>query len=302
MATWFPVSQLLLVALLSWSVLCFPAKKGWSQHDPYEGGFSNMAAPPGLHYGSSQGAPAQPSSVSSPAASYPYASEAGVYPSAGGYPGSSGPAPGMSSVGSWNAAPAWSPVEESGFTMSGTSQPTPDIGFPAPPFYQAGELDHYQSNMEHGNSEVESEELSLPLPPPPPPLPPFPEPGYQAGELSHYESTFEHGNEERETEEQGFMPPPPFAPVPLDAEAVASTLEGPTQPAPQALTPLKPSFYYRFLTGQLPPGTYTHFQSNYEQGSDHWDEDHYERYHYPEVQSPANPSQTQQDYQNSKGL
>ncbi|TDH01435.1 hypothetical protein EPR50_G00180080 [Perca flavescens] len=71
MATWFPTSLLVIIALVSRNVCCFPAKKGWSQHGPYEGSFSNMEARPDFHDGSSQGAPAQHSIVSDPAVSFP---------------------------------------------------------------------------------------------------------------------------------------------------------------------------------------------------------------------------------------
>lgn len=288
MASWFPVSQLLLIALLSWNVHCFPAKKGWSQHDPYEGSFSNMEVRPGLHYSSSQGAPTHPSSVSYPVSFR----EEGGYSSHGTYPTSSSPSPDMSSVTSWNAATGFGPMEES-TTASGTSQPTPNIGLPLPPFFQAGELDQYEVNLEHGSSERESEELSFPPPPPP-----FPEFGFQAGEMSRYESIFEHGNEERETEDQGFMPLPPYAPGPQGAPLSAVPVEeGPEQPAPQKLSSLGPNMRHLFLTGQLPPGTYSLFQSDYETGGDHWDEAHYERYHFPIAQSPViTETQQPQDF------
>ncbi|XP_042357995.1 formin-like protein 20 [Plectropomus leopardus] len=292
MATWVSVSKLLIVALLSWNVLCFPANKGRSQHGLHEGSVPNMGAPPGLHYGTgaSKGAPAQPSRVNHPAVSFLYdPEEEGVYASPGNYPESSSPTPDMSSE---------VPMEESttDYIASRTSQPLPVIGLPAPPYFEAGELDHYEANMEHGNSEAETEELSFP-PPPPPPVPPYPDFGYQAGELNHYASIYEHGNEERETEEQGFLPPPPpppYAAKPEEEPAALAPEEAIEQPVAQLMPP-KPNLRYLFLTGQFPPGTYTHYQSNYETGRDHWDEAHYEKYHYPDVQSPAIP-QTQQDY------
>lgn len=247
MATWFFPSHLLLVALLSWNVHCYPATKGWSQSDPYEGSFSNMEAPSGVSYNSFQGAPAQPSSVSYPVS-----------------------------------------------TTSYTSQPGPDVGLPPPPpLYQAGELEHYEENLEHGDLERETEELSFPAPPPPP----YPGPDFQAGELSRYESVYEHGNTERETEDQGFMPVPPYLPAELGAEELSAhsiSEEGPKELVSEHLRPIGPSYYYLFLTGQLPPGAYSHFQSDYETGSDHWDEDHYERYHYPNAQSPIIPTQTEE--------
>lgn len=256
-----------------------------------------MEPHPGLHYGS--GAPAQPSSMSYPEA---------VYSSPGNYPAGSSHFPGMSGGASWNAAPGWDPVEEpsTAYTGFGTSQPAPDFGLPPPPFFQAGELSQYEGNMEHGNSERETEELSfppppLPLLPPLPPLPTYPGLGFQAGELSQYEYISEHGNEERETEEQGFgfMPPPPlaseplYAPLPHEAELSPSSM---SVKGPVELRPVGRSQHYLFLTGQLPPGTYSHYKSAYEQGRDHWDETHYERFHFPVYQNPAMPTQQKQEY------
>ncbi|XP_039995154.1 uncharacterized protein LOC120796406 [Xiphias gladius] len=290
MAGWFPASQLLLIALLSWNVHCFPAKKGWSQHNPYEGSFSNLETPPGLHYSSSQGAPVQSTNVNPPVWFFHEPVEEGVYSSPKTYPARSSPPLDTSSETSWNVAPGWDPVEESttAHSVSRTSQPRPGIEFPPPPpLFQAGELEHYEENFEHGNLERETEELNLLLLPPPP-LPPYLGPDFKAGELSHYESIYEHGNEERETEEQGLKQLPPYE---LSAGQMSDSH---LQPVPPSLGPVGPSQYYLFLTGQLPPGTVSHFQSDYETGSDHWDEDHYERYHFPIAQSPIVTTRTQE--------
>ncbi|XP_054455732.1 uncharacterized protein LOC129092013 [Anoplopoma fimbria] len=266
MATWVPASQLLLIALLSWNVLSFPAKKGWSQRDPYEVSWSNMESLPANSYRSSLGALAQPSVVSYPAV------EDRVYYSPVAYPASSSLTPEKSSEASWNAPPpVWDPVEES-TTTSRKSPPTPDIGLPPPPFYQAGTLDHYEANFDNGNRETE--DLNFPAPP-------LPYPGFQAGALSQFTSILENGNEERETEEQGFMPPPPYASAPQGDKVFAVSPTIPAQPVPQALRPVRRSQFYLFLTGQLPPGTYTHFKSDYETGKDHSDEVHYEIYKFP---------------------
>ncbi|XP_029306196.1 WASH complex subunit 3-like [Cottoperca gobio] len=290
MATWFPTSALLLIALLSCNVFCFPAQKGWSQYDPYEGSFSNMEARPDFHYSSPQGAPTQHSSVSYPADSFPYESM-DVYLSPGTYPASSNPTPDMSAEASWNAAPGWDPVPEfkTAYTASRTPQPAPDIVLPPPPYFQAGKLYQYE-NMDHGNSERETEELSFPAPPPPP----LPSSGFQAGELSKYESILDYGTEERETEEQGFIPLPPYASEPQGAEVSSYSTLGPVHPLPRELTPFGLSQYYHFLTGQLPPGTYTQSQSEYESGSDTGQKPIYKKYHF--VQSPVVPTQSQQDY------
>ncbi|XP_075932007.1 uncharacterized protein LOC142931793 [Anarhichas minor] len=269
MATWVLPSQLLLIALCSWNVLCFPAKKDWSQHDPYEGSLSNMEV---------RATPALFSRLSYPAV------EDVVYSSPGAYPASSSLSPDMSSEASWSAPPVWDPVEESA-AASRNSMPAPYIG--PPPFFQAGKLNHYETNLEHGNTDGETEELNFPAPPPQQPQP-LPYPGYQAGELSRYTSDLEHGNGEWETEEQGYMPPPPYASAPQGVEVSAASTSFPTQPVPLALTPVGWSQYYLFLTGQLPSGTYTHFQEDHENGRDYLDEAHYERSH-----NPTRPQQTQ---------
>lgn len=227
-----------------------------------------MEAPSGLSYTSFQGSSAQPSSVSYPVSKTSYS-----------------PSPDMSSVATWNSVPAWDPSEESTttYTASRTSQPTPDLSLP-PPLYQAGELEHYEESSEFGNSERETEDLSFMAPPPS-----YPGPDFQAGELSHYESSYEHGNEEREMEEQGFMPVPPY-----EMSTLSTSEEGPKELYSQDLRPVGPDLYYLFLTGQLSPGTLSHFQSEYETGNDHWNEDHYERYHFPIAQSLIIPTETKE--------
>ncbi|XP_059215415.1 uncharacterized protein LOC131993495 [Centropristis striata] len=385
MAPWFFASQLLLIAMLSWDVYCFPATKGLGQHDPNEGSFSYMEARPGFH-SAYQGAPAQPSGMSYPAVSFPYGSmEEGVYSSPGTYPASSSPTPGMSSTTSWGAAPGWDPAEDSVNSAYRTSQPTVDMGLSPPPFFQAGELDHYKSHLEHGNSVRETEELGFPEPPPlpysgfqageldhyeanlehgnseketeepgfpePPPLsysgfqageldhyeanlehgnseketeelgfpepPPLPYSGFQAGELDHYEANLEHGNSERETEETGFPEPPPptgFKAGDLshysaifehgneerETEHQGSLPFPPHTSAPQgavssaSTTPFRQSARRLFMSRRLPPGTYTHFQSDYQQGRDRLEESRHKKSHFPSFQSPVIPPQTQQ--------
>ncbi|XP_029369122.1 basic salivary proline-rich protein 2-like [Echeneis naucrates] len=49
------------------------------------------------------------------------------------------------------------------------SPPRPPPG----PMYQAGELDHYEQTLEHGDSQRETEETGFMPPPPPPPFVPF---------------------------------------------------------------------------------------------------------------------------------
>lgn len=252
----------------------------------------NVGASPDLY--SLPSFPPQPSDVNHPAVSYSYEPvRGGMYSSP--KTNQANPTTGVSSVASWNSAPSWDPVEDSEltYTVSEPLQPLTEVG--APPSFVAGELETYLEKLETGDSEVETEELSYgpPPPPPPPPPAPYPEPVYQGGELSNYESIFEHGNEERETEDQGFLPP--YAAPP---EAYELPVASPEESAPgefdrSVSQGFRPNLYHLFMTGQLPPGMLSHFQSDYETGGDHWGEVHYERYYYPEAEQPAVPAQTQ---------
>ncbi|KAJ3599609.1 hypothetical protein NHX12_033565, partial [Muraenolepis orangiensis] len=114
------------------------------------------------------------------------------------------------------------------------------------------------------------------------------------GELSRLESTLEDGGYESETQERGSPPPPPY---PYVGDA-----------GPQALMPMGGSFGYfypydwRLLTGQYPPGTYTHVSSSLERGRDDWQENHYLGYDYPaspqeEQQFQTFPSTSDQSFQ-----
>lgn len=270
---------------------------GWSQRDPNEGSYTSMETSPGFDYGSSQSFPAQPSDMNDPAVSFLYEPEkAQVYSRPESPPAN--PTPGVSSMASWNTAPVYSPVAASttAYAMSKTSQPMSDIGLPHPPSsYQAGELEKYTSILGQGSSEMETEEPHF-VPPLPPPGP-YPGPAYQAGELRNYVSISENGNEERETEEQGFLPLPPYAASPLGTKELSalSTSEGPAQPVSQELEPVGQNYFYHlFLTGQLPTGTLSHFQSDYEKGRDDYGEVQYERYYYPVAQQSTIPTQTQE--------
>lgn len=117
-----------------------------------------------------------------------------------------------------------------------------------------------------------------------PPLIPVPQ--FRAGELSKFEKVLEHGNSESETEEQGSPPryqgpfPPQLPPPGLERLTEVSTGE------PQSLIPNRGSIWYpfpydyMFLTGQYPPGTVSHFSSDFERGNNHWRNDHYIRDNY----------------------
>ncbi|XP_029297589.1 uncharacterized protein LOC115014695 [Cottoperca gobio] len=99
------------------------------------------------------------------------------------------------------------------------------------------------------------------------------QPMYQAGELSNYELSNEHGDFERETEEQGWWPQQPRPMQESAGQGFAS------QPRPvfNMGRSLSPYHYYdfSFLTGQYPPGTFSHASSSYEQGRDYWQDVHY---------------------------
>ncbi|KAM7417624.1 hypothetical protein PAMA_017318 [Pampus argenteus] len=112
-----------------------------------------------------------------------------------------------------------------------------------------------------------------------------PPPQYQAGELSQFAQMAENGDYETETEKQGFLAPPPM-PVSASQGFTSQPL-----PKPSMGGSWSPYLYYdyNFLTGQYPPGTFSHFSSSNEQGSDKWQDLHYRRYYYT-----YNPSPTQQ--------
>lgn len=246
-----------------------------------------MAASPSLS-SSFQSVPAQPSHVAYPAVSYAYEPGNGrVYSRPQTHP--AGPTPGVSSD-SRNTAVSWDPVPgpETSHSVSRISQSSKAGALPPPPLYVGGELERYEQSLEHGNSETETEEQSF-MPPPPPPGP-YPQPVFQAGELSKYASIFEHGNEERETEEQGFGPYYSSASQTAQELPVPSAAQGVVNPVPQQYGP---NMHYLFLTGQLPPGTLSHFQSDYETGGHSQDEVHYERY-YPVAQQPSSSPQMQE--------
>ncbi|CAK6971955.1 Hypothetical predicted protein [Scomber scombrus] len=120
-----------------------------------------------------------------------------------------------------------------------------------------------------------------------PPIYPPPPPAYQAGELSHLEEAFEHGDYETETEDQGFYAPPP---LPMQASAGQAFTSQPLTGSGLGrywgggYRGGYPYYDYMFLTGQYPPGTYTHLSFNQEQGMDNWEDAHYRRY-YPAQQT-----------------
>ncbi|XP_020498693.1 uncharacterized protein [Labrus bergylta] len=303
MALLVHASQLLLLTLLSWNVYCFPAEKGGSLYDPNVG---SSNSPPFLHYSSLNNAPAQPSNVNHPAGSFKYEPQPVMEIGPQTYPASS--TRDVHKVASWDAAHVeYAPTHTMSQPLSyltgfehGNSE---EQSYPPPPpqsSYQAGELDNYEANFQHGSLEQETEALSYPPPPPP-----FPETFYQGGELSHYEAVIEHGNRERETEGQRYMQAPPSASAHAVAEqfsAPSTSKEAPQQQGSQALGAFRQDQFYLFLTGQLPPGTVSHSQSSYEAGQDHWDEVHYEKYHFPSAPYQTETQQVPNDQVFQKAL
>lgn len=127
-------------------------------------------------------------------------------------------------------------------------------------------------------------ELHGPIIPPPP--------VYQAGELSHAENLYEYGDYLREMEDQGFQSPLPVVHAEGGPAVGLHASPGLLPPDPGRYNPY-PYYDYRLLTGQYPPGTYTHFSGSFEQGRNYWEDSHYLRYDYPanpitqEVEIPA---------------
>lgn len=159
-------------------------------------------------------------------------------------------------------------------SISKTSPHREVSALPPPPAYTAGEFEAYLGNVEHGNSETETEQQPFGS------LGPYPEPGFQAGELSKYESIFEHGNEERETEGDGFMPHYSFPSQGFWKFPAVFPFAGrrhPSSPRPE------PNINDPFLPAQI-PGAFSHFRSKYETGGDYWDEMGYGRFNYPKAE------------------
>lgn len=188
---------------------------------------------------------------------------------------------------SWNAAAVSGPSQ----AASRLPQAATGVGaFPQQQSYVGGQLENYMANVEHGDSKRQTEEMSSLLPPPP-----FQQPTeeYKGGELSTYSSVFEHGDNARETEEQGQPPYRPYIGVARDAVAVA-VAPAPVAPAfpsrsffyPPGPVGMDPRTYYLFMTGQLPPGTFSHASLSHEAGGNHYGEAHYERFGYPTGPQP----------------
>ncbi|XP_020489144.2 uncharacterized protein [Labrus bergylta] len=132
-------------------------------------------------------------------------------------------------------------------------------------------------------------------------------PQYQGGELSKYEGGFDHSRSESETETQGFQQYPRVAAV--EAQPEFTSVVQP--PFPGRSWPFLPYPYdYMFMTGQYPPGTFTHSSQSSEQGANQWQDSHYIRYRFPstqqaesvpELQAPQTYNQPSQPVAQSTG-
>ncbi|XP_031414168.2 uncharacterized protein LOC116218117 [Clupea harengus] len=120
------------------------------------------------------------------------------------------------------------------------------------------------------------------------------QPSYKAGTLIQRGATYEHGNEESESHDSGYLQPPPplraFSEgrVPDSNEPLESQFYSPAHvqgangvPEPSNVSPPEElydaRFFHMFITGQLPPGTVTHFSSTDEHGSNAWTDISFER-------------------------
>ncbi|XP_017287816.1 pollen-specific leucine-rich repeat extensin-like protein 2 [Kryptolebias marmoratus] len=139
--------------------------------------------------------------------------------------------------------------------------------YQVPPDFQAGEHDE---TMESNSG-----------------LAPFtyPEPMFQGGQMSNYATLYERGNSEREMEDHRLVPAYPYAELTNPFISMDGML-----PQSAYMRPVMPNLFY-FLTGQLPHGTVSHTQTDYEAGGDHTTEVGYERYVSSMAKSPGNPPQ-----------
>ncbi|XP_061601109.1 basic salivary proline-rich protein 2-like [Cololabis saira] len=129
-----------------------------------------------------------------------------------------------------------------------------------PPDFQAGELHQYEGGLENGDSE-QTQSFDIVAPPPLS----YQKPNFQSGELSSFSSVYEEGNSEGETHDYNRVPMSPYA----SAGMLNPFTSGFTYPMSPYARPVVPNLFYLFVTGQLPHGTVSHIQSDYETGEDH---------------------------------
>lgn len=166
--------------------------------------------------------------------------------------------------------------------------PAPGVSVSLPQLYVGGQLENYMANFDHGDSQRQTEEMSYMLPPPPPPHGPgVPSEEYKGGDLQMYASEFMHGDHARETEERGEPPYRPYLGAARGAGTVGRVAMAPVQVAPAGPSRmfyppghigLDPYTYYLFMTGQLPPGTFSHASATHDAGGSHYREAHYEKF------------------------
>lgn len=171
------------------------------------------------------------------------------------------------------SSPMFTPV--TGSTSSQSLSANPQLGHVSTPPGQEADMS-FGSVTQGGQKEVA--ELGDGM------LPPlgYLRPGFQGGELSTTTSMFEHGDSEREIEGIKYAPMAPYA----SAEMLSPLSPGSMESVGQV-----PNLFYLFLTGQLPPGTVSHVQTDYMAGRDHTTQVGYEEYqpvtsNFPQMQAP----------------
>lgn len=161
---------------------------------------------------------------------------------------------------------------------------SPQLQFSAnpSPAFQEGELQRFERGLERGDSKRETEAVNFgPTP--------FSnqKPNFQSGELSNFASVYEQGNSQGETDY--VVPMSHYAPT----EMLRPFAPGIMQPGSPYMRPVVPNLFYLFLTGQLPHGTVSHMQSDYETGEDHTTQVGFEPHQSPFAENPVIPHQTQ---------
>lgn len=201
-------------------------------------------------------------------------------------------------VGSNSDGPLYGPIQTA-------SRSSVAAGFGAgPETYVGGELFSNQANVEHSNFQKQTEEMGL-LPPPPPFLPPTEE--YRGGEFSNAQTVFEGGNYQGQTEERG-QAPYPYAAATWERAAVRPAAQQRSFFYPPSQIGLDPRTYYLFITGQLPPGTFSHASVSHETGGHHHSEAKYAKFQNPpqprpmETRDVARDEEFQQRRDNMKGF
>ncbi|XP_056902721.1 uncharacterized protein LOC130533394 [Takifugu flavidus] len=244
MAIMFSTSQVLLLSLLCWNVLCYPVKTGWIPQESNMGGAAKMAfsAP---HV--SSWFPPPPTDPDHPAISFLHDPDpTGVLSNSNSN---------IDNPSWWNPVLSFDVVRNSATpdSASKTSHYSVTV-LPPPPPYIPREFEAYVGNLKHGNSEMEAEEQMFSS------FGPSPQPVFQAGELSEYESILEYGHEKRETEEEVFMPHYSFPSQGFWELPVVFNSASPMHSSSQWL---QANLKYPF-SGPVAPRMLSHFHSMYD--------------------------------------